>query len=186
MMLANAEENRDRARERARIGQGSESREVPPRKASNHWRRVHVLPYPKGGTGIRARRKSVWLGLLLAASVAVAAGRPDDSKNEKSADTGDGPVYTLADGVTAPRVTKQVNPQYSPGSKGIRIQGSVLIGTVVTAQGTPKNTHVVRGLDKDVDAAAVNAVNQWLFEPGKKNGKPVAVSVQIEIHFHSM
>lgn len=95
-------------------------------------------------------------------------------------------MYTLGDGVTAPRVIKQVNPQYSPGSRGIRIQGSVLIGTVVTSHGTTKNTHVVRGLDKDIDVAAVNAVNQWLFEPGKKNGKPVAVSVQIEIHFHSM
>lgn len=129
----------------------------------------------------------MWLGLLLAASVVVvAAGRPDDSKNEKNGDAGDEPVYTLSDGVTAPRVIKQVNPQYSPGSKGIRIQGSVLIGTVVTSRGTPKNTRVVRGLEKDVDAAAVTAVNQWLFEPGKKNGKPVAVSVQIEIHFHSM
>jgi protein TonB len=129
----------------------------------------------------------MWLGWLLAASIfLVAAGRPDDSKSEKSGDGGDEPVYTLADGVTAPRVTRQVNPQYSPGSRGIRIQGSVLIGTVVTSHGTPKNTHVVRGLDKDIDAAAVDAVNHWLFEPGKKNGKPVAVSVQIEIHFHSM
>jgi TonB family protein len=129
----------------------------------------------------------MWLGWLLAALVLlVAAARPDDSKNEKSGDAGDEPVYTLGDGVTAPRVIKQVNPQYSTGSRGIRVQGSVLIGTVVTSHGTPKNTHVVRGLDKDIDTAAVDAVNKWLFEPGKKDGKPVAVSVQIELHFHSM
>jgi len=138
-----------------------------------------------GGTGIRARCKGMWLGLLLATSVVVfAAGRPDDSKGDKGGD--DEPVYTLTDDVTPPRVTKQVNPQYSPGSRGVRIHGSVLIETIVSSRGDPKKTHVVRSLDKEIDAAAVDAVNQWLFQPGKKNGKPVAVRVQIEIQFHSM
>jgi len=82
-------------------------------------------------------------------------------------------------------VIKQVNPEYSPGS-GIRIEGSVLIETVVSSRGTPKKTHVVRGLAKDVDEAAVEAVKQWLFQPGRKDGKAVAVSVHIEIRFHSM
>jgi protein TonB len=125
--------------------------------------------------------------LLLGASVVLfAAGRLDDSKGEKGADPGDEPVYTLTDDVTPPRVTRQVNPQYSPGSRGVRIHGSVLIETVVSSHGDPKKTRVVRGLDKEIDAAAVEAVNQWLFAPGKKNGKPVAVRVQIEIQFHSM
>jgi len=129
----------------------------------------------------------MWLGLLLAISAALfTAGRPDDSKGDKGGDAVEEPVYTLTDDVTPPRVTKQVNPQYSPGSRGIRIRGSVLIETVVSSRGAPKKTHVVRGLDKEIDAAAVDAVNQWLFEPGKKNGKPVAVRVQIEIQFHSM
>ena len=44
----------------------------------------------------------------------------------------------------------------------------------------------VKSLDKDVDQAAVEAVKQWLFAPGKKNGKPVAVNIQIEVRFHSM
>ena len=125
--------------------------------------------------------------MLLGACLALyAAGSPDDSKGEKGADAGDEPVYTLTDDVTPPRVTKQVNPQYSPGSRGVRIHGSVLIETVVSSRGDPKKTHVVRGLDKEIDVAAVDAVNQWRFEPGKKNGKPVAVRVQIEIQFHSM
>lgn len=94
-------------------------------------------------------------------------------------------MYSLSDGVTPPRVTKQVYPQYS-SSRGVGVEGSVLIETIVSSQGTPKKTHVVRSLDKDLDAAAVEAVNQWLFAPGKKDGKPVAVRVQIELRFHSM
>lgn len=79
-----------------------------------------------------------------------------------------------------------MNPQYSSGSHGINVEGSVVVETVVSSQGTPTNVHVVKSLHKDVDAAAVEAVKQWAFAPGKKNGKPVAVRLQIEIHFHPM
>ena len=41
-------------------------------------------------------------------------------------------------------------------------------------------------LDRDIDGAVVAAVKQWLFAPARKDGKPVAVRVQIEIQFHSM
>jgi len=124
----------------------------------------------------------LWCVLLLVGVSWPATGQPDDAKGADADET----VYTLADGVTPPRVVKHVNPQYSTGSHGIRVQGSVLVETVVSSHGEPKKTHVVRGLDKDIDAAAVDAVNQWQFAPGKKDGKPVAVIVQIEIKFHSM
>ena len=148
-------------------------------------------PLP-GGTGIRAPLKSglkCGLACLIVCTIVAvpAAGADDTTKDKKKGDNnGDEPVYALTDDITPPRVIKQVNPQYSSGSKGIRLEGSVVIGTVVSSRGTPTKTHVVKGLDKDVDEAAVEAVKQWLFEPGKKNGKAVAVSVQIEIRFHSM
>lgn len=152
---------------------------------------VTPTPYPYSrGIGIRARYKGRlkwWTASLVAAVVLVAAGRPDDSKGEKEGEkAGEERVYALSDGVTPPRVTKQVYPQYPSGSRGVGVEGSILIETVVSSQGTPKNTRVVRGLDKDIDAAAVDAVKQWLFAPGKKDGKPVAVRVQIELRFHSM
>ena len=125
------------------------------------------------------------MGLLLAPLFA-AYGQSDNAKDKNAQNTEEEPVYSLTRDVTPPRVTRQVNPEYSPGTRGLRIKGSVLIETVVTSRGTPRATHVLRGLDKDIDAAVVAAVNQWQFAPGKKNGKPVAVRVQIEIEFHSM
>jgi len=56
----------------------------------------------------------------------------------------------------------------------------------VSSHGAPRNARVVRGLDKEIDEAVIAAVKQWQFAPGKKNGKPVAVRVQVEIEFHSM
>jgi TonB family protein len=61
-----------------------------------------------------------------------------------------------------------------------------MVETIVSSHGTPRNTRVLRGLDKDIDEAVVAAVKQWLFAPGRKDGKAVAVRVQIEIEFHSM
>ena len=42
-----------------------------------------------------------------------------------------------------------------------------------------------RSLDTQygLDAQAVSAVKQWLFKPGTKEGKPVAVHVTIEMTF---
>jgi TonB family protein len=45
---------------------------------------------------------------------------------------------------------------------------------------------VVRSLDKDVDQSAVDAVQQWRFEPAKKAGKSVAVKLSAEIRFNEM
>lgn len=62
----------------------------------------------------------------------------------------------------------------------------MLIGLIVSSRGLPSRVHVVRSLDKDVDESALEAVREWRFEPGKKNGSPVAVRVTIEIRFHDL
>jgi TonB family protein len=94
-------------------------------------------------------------------------------------------VYDLGPGVTPPRVVKQVNPSY-PINRGVRAVGSVIIGLVVSSKGLPKDPHVVKGIDKDLDASAVQAVKEWRFEPAQKNGKSIAVRVSVQIQFHEM
>jgi protein TonB len=93
-------------------------------------------------------------------------------------------VYTVGNGVTTPRVTRQVDPEHP--ARGFRISGAVLIGLIITSKGEPKEVHVVRSLEKDVDDAAVEAVKQWHFAPATKDGKPVAVKIDVEIRFHDM
>ncbi len=97
----------------------------------------------------------------------------------------DEPVYDMGPGITPPRIIKQVPPRYST-TRGIRVDGTVTIGLVVTSKGEPKNLRVIKGLDKDVDQSAVDAVEQWRFAPAKKDDKPVAVRISLEIAFHSM
>ncbi len=104
---------------------------------------------------------------------------------QTSASNDDETVYDLGPGVTPPRVIKQVNPRY-PTNRGVRAVGSVIIALVVSSKGLPKDPRVVKGLDKDLDASAVDAVKEWRFAPAQKNGKAVAVRVSLQIQFHEM
>jgi TonB family protein len=102
-----------------------------------------------------------------------------------SAQTDDEPVYDLGPGVTAPRVIKQVNPHYST-NRGVRAVGSVIIALVVSSKGLPREPRVVKGIEKDLDQSAVEAVKEWRFAPAQKDGKAVAVRVSVQIEFHEM
>jgi protein TonB len=96
-------------------------------------------------------------------------------------------IFDIGPGITPPRVTHQVTPVNKPDDdRGFRISGTVLVGLVVSSQGEPKDVHVVKSLDKDVDQSAVEAVKQWRFDPAKKSDKAVAVRITVEIRFHSM
>ena len=89
------------------------------------------------------------------------------------------------DGVTLPRVTREVKAQYTPAAMRAKIQGTVVVGAVVRADGTVGDVAVTRSLDNEhgLDDEAVKATKKWTFEPGKKAGKPVAVRVHIEHTF---
>ena len=66
-----------------------------------------------------------------------------------------------------------------------RIEGTVLLDCVVLADGMVGDVTVSRSLDPmlGLDQEAVKATKQWKFRPGMKDGKPVAVRVQIELAF---
>ncbi len=116
--------------------------------------------------------------LLFALATALSAQVHTDEPSE--------PVYDLGAGITPPRVVHQVQPVPDAGKKGFRISGTVLIALVVSSQGLPLNLRVARSLDKDIDQSAMDAVKEWRFEPAKKEGKPVAVKVTVEIRFNDL
>jgi periplasmic protein TonB len=126
------------------------------------------------------RNGATGLALLFAIFLTLAAGQQKDKKDA------DEPVFDLTADISPPKLVKQVNPEYPPDWKGVRVEGSVGIGVVVTSQGTPKDATVVKSLSKDLDQFAVDAVKQWRFAAARKGGKPVAVRILIEIEYHSM
>jgi protein TonB len=132
-----------------------------------------------------------WRRVLLIGCCAVSLVRAQtsapgaDQNSPGAAQNDEETVYDIGPGVTPPRVIKQVNPRYST-SKGVRAVGSVIIALVVSSKGMPKDPHVVKGIDTDLDQSAVDAVKEWRFAPAQKNDKPIAVRVSVEIRFHEM
>jgi protein TonB len=107
------------------------------------------------------------------------------AQEKQPASDQDETVYELGPGVSPPRVTKQVSPNYKT-ARGVRLEGSVTVSLIVSSQGVPREVRVIKGIDKDVDQSAADAVRQWRFAPARKDDKPVAVRVSLEIEFHSM
>jgi len=71
-------------------------------------------------------------------------------------------------------------------NRGFRVSGVVLIELVVSSRGLPREVHVAKSLDKDLDNSAVAAVEQWRFQPALKADSPVAVRITIEIRFRDL
>jgi len=88
-------------------------------------------------------------------------------------------------GVTLPSPLIEVKPVYNPAAMQAGIEGTVLLQTVVLADGSVGDVKVVRSLDTTygLDQAAIDAMKQWRFTPGTKDGSPVRVAVSVEMTF---
>jgi protein TonB len=101
------------------------------------------------------------------------------------AGTGGGP-YQVGNGVLPPRVKRSVDPQYTSGAMGAKIQGAVLLAAVVQPDGRVTDIRVVRSLDRifGLDQNAVEAARKWEFYPGTRLGMPVPVVINFELEFN--
>jgi len=92
---------------------------------------------------------------------------------------------TTTPGITLPTVVREVRPQYTAAALAARIQGTVLTGVIVWADGTVGDVTVIRSLDTvyGLDEEAITAAKQWLFNPALLNNRPVAIRITIEFTF---
>ncbi len=94
-----------------------------------------------------------------------------------------GGVFRVGGGVTAPALLWKKEPEYSEEARKAKHQGTVVLYIEVTPDGKASNMRVVKSLGLGLDEKAMEAVKQWKFQPGKKDGKPVTVAATIEVNF---
>ena len=96
-----------------------------------------------------------------------------------------GGVYQPGNGVTLPRILREVKPAYTSEAMRAKVQGVVLLQCVVRPDGTVTDIQIVRSLDSvfGLDQEASKAARQWRFVPGTRMGQPVAVQITIELTF---
>lgn len=96
-----------------------------------------------------------------------------------------GGVYRPGNGVSVPRILREVKPNYTADAMRAKIQGVAELEAVVLPDGSVGEVRIVRSLDAvfGLDQEAVKAVKQWRFVPGTRMGRPVAVLVGVELTF---
>jgi bla regulator protein blaR1 len=92
-------------------------------------------------------------------------------------------VYKVGGDVTAPRPLSRVDPTYTKEAYHDKIEGTVLLGVVIETDGLAHDISVIKSLDPGLDRAAAEAIQQWHFAPGTRQGEPVAVRATIEVNF---
>ena len=83
-----------------------------------------------------------------------------------------------------PRAIQQIPPQYPPASLRYRVFGSVVLHVVVNEFGKPEVFDLLEPVGYGMDQAAIDAVNQWNFEPARRDGNPVKVFIRMRLNFN--
>jgi bla regulator protein blaR1 len=180
---------------------------LPPRTASVHAigifdanileKRIMIIRSQKQVAG-RFMRYSLTIlaAMLLAFSGIIAAAKamtiepqsaPAADQSKKSADNSApyGPIYKVGKDVSAPILIHSTEAKFPKSGKSLKANFSaiVVVGLIVDRAGMPQNVHITRSYNRDFDAEAIKAIEQYRFKPAQHAGQPVAVAINIEVNF---
>jgi TonB family protein len=85
--------------------------------------------------------------------------------------------------VKAPVVIHRVEPEYAEAYRRLRLSGIVILECEVDSSGNVGEIFILKSLAPDFDTASVDAVRQWKFTPGTRDGKPIDVLFSLTINF---
>jgi protein TonB len=124
-------------------------------------------------------KKQSWVALLVLVSLLVGCGGPGPGTPapEDALGGGGGEAFD-----TAPTVLRAVQPVYPELAREEGETGTVILEVLVGADGLPGDVKVVRS-QPSFDAAAVEAVRQFVFAPATRGGEPIATTIRIPIDF---
>ncbi len=93
-------------------------------------------------------------------------------------------VYKVGEeGVKSPKVLHKVEPAYSQSAKDDKVSGTVMLTLEIAPNGKAENIKVLHSLEPTLDQKAIEALEQWVFQPATKDDEPVRVSATIEVNF---
>jgi TonB family protein len=104
-------------------------------------------------------------------------------------------IYHVGDGVTAPKLIYQVEPEFSEKARKQKVAGATTLSYIVETDGHVRDIRVTKSCadaftnKKDraaaltLDQQAIKAASQYRFEPAQYKGKPVPVEFSVEINF---
>lgn len=96
-----------------------------------------------------------------------------------------GGAYQPGNGVSWPTIRHEERPKYTSEAMRAKIQGQVELEIVVLESGAVGEVRIVKSLDRayGLDQAAIDAARKWKFNPGVRQGIPVATRVGLVLEF---
>lgn len=96
------------------------------------------------------------------------------------------PPALPAGDLVGPVPLHKVDPKYPPSLIQERIEGEVILYAVIRRDGSVDSIQLVRGIDRRLDANAVDALAHWRFHPAQRAGSPVELEAIVRIPFRAI
>ena len=112
----------------------------------------------------------------------VVFGIPDAPPPGFGSGFGDGP-FQVGGNISPPVKLFSPQPHYTEETRMARVQGIVILQTIVDEQGDVRQIKVLKDLPLGLTESAVETVREWKFEPARRNGVPVPVFFHLQIRF---
>ena len=93
------------------------------------------------------------------------------------------PVTGNAPGLVFPALETRVEADLTPEAERDKVKGAVQIKFVVGADGVPRRIAIRQPLGYGLDEQAVRATAKYRFQPGTKDGKPMAMELLVNQQF---
>ena len=107
--------------------------------------------------------------------------RTGPNKPDRLADDSNEPVR-VGDGVDPPRKIHDAPPTYPPAARTAGIEGLVILDATVGPTGEVSDIEVLKSVP-ELDQAAIDAVEQWRYEPTLVDGEPISIRMTVTINF---
>jgi periplasmic protein TonB len=84
--------------------------------------------------------------------------------------------------IKPPERTTYRAPQYPAAAQAAKIEGTVVLEAIIDAQGVVQNVRVIKSVPL-LDRAAIEAVQQWRYNPTRLNGVAIPVIMSVTVMF---
>ncbi|MCS3679093.1 TonB family protein [Salinibacter ruber] len=139
------------------------------------------------GTALVAVGLTLTLGVVACSDSVGPSSSPEEAtESSPSTAADDDEVYMVVDDppeLEGGMKALQQSVEYPEVAREAGLEGRVIVQFVVDEEGTVTNLRVTQGVDKVLDEAAIEAVEEQTFTPGRQDGEPRKVQMSLPVTF---
>ncbi len=92
-------------------------------------------------------------------------------------------ISASASGVTPPVARETASPVYPELARRAHVEGVVVLEAIIGTDGSVRDARILRSASPLLEAAALEAVRRWRYEPARIGARPVSVYLSVVVTF---